>query len=112
VLAAARASGLEATDGPFLGLDDKAGLRRSAQRAADLGFDGKWAIHPSHMDAIRAAFTPEPREVEQARAVIDALAAAEQDGAGAVRLDGKMLDEPLRLAALRTLARAGEPVSA
>ncbi len=112
VLAAARAHGLHAIDGPFLGLEDPAGLERSARRAADLGFDAKWAIHPGQIESIHAAFRPAVEEIERAHAVIDALAAAVRDGGGAARLDGQMLDEPVRLAALRTLARAGEPVTA
>lgn len=108
VLTAARAHGLRAIDGPFLGLDDVPGLTRSARRSAELGFDGKWAIHPAQVEAIRAAFTPTGPELDHARAVLEALASAERDGAGAVRLNGQMLDEPVRHAAQRTLARAGE----
>jgi citrate lyase beta subunit len=108
VLAAARAFGLRAIDGPYLSIDDTAGLDRSAGRAAALGFDGKWAIHPAQIDLIRTAFRPTTAEVQHAWAVIEALAAAATYGSGAVALDGRMLDEPVRLAALRTLARAGE----
>jgi len=106
VLTAARANGLRAIDGPFLSLDDQAGLERSATRAAQLGFDDKWAIHPAQIEPIRNAFAPTEPEVEDARAVIEALEAAQRNGAGAARLAGRMLDEPVRLAALRTLARA------
>ncbi|HEV3056566.1 MAG TPA: CoA ester lyase, partial [Solirubrobacteraceae bacterium] len=77
----------------------------SATRAAELGFDAKWAIHPSQLAPIEQAFIPSTAEVEHAQAVIDALANA--GGAGAVRVDGGMVDEPVRLAALRVLARAG-----
>jgi citrate lyase subunit beta/citryl-CoA lyase len=107
VLSAARAAGVQAIDGPHLAIDDEEGLRAAAARAAELGFDGKWAIHPSQIAPITAAFTPTPEEVEDARAVLAALADAAADGRGAVRLDGEMLDEPVRLAALRTVARAG-----
>jgi citrate lyase subunit beta/citryl-CoA lyase len=105
VLVAARAAGVRAIDGPYLAIDDQDGLRDSATRAADLGFDGKWAIHPSQLETIAAAFTPGPDEVIHAEAVIAALEGAVGDGA--VSLDGEMVDEPVRLAALRTLARAG-----
>jgi len=108
VLVAARARGIRAIDGPFLVIDDEPGLRRSAQRAAELGFDGKWAIHPVQLEPIREAFTPSEEALAHARSVIDALAEAERTGTGALRLDGMMIDEPVRLAALRTLALAGE----
>jgi citrate lyase subunit beta/citryl-CoA lyase len=108
VLVAARAAGLRAIDGPFLSLADEVGLTASASRAAELGFDGKWAIHPAQVNAIEAAFRPTPEAVQRARSVIDALRRAEADGAGAVSFEGVMLDEPVRLAALRTLALAGE----
>jgi citrate lyase subunit beta/citryl-CoA lyase len=105
VLTAARAAGIRAVDGPFISIDDADGLNASARRAAELGFDAKWAIHPSQLEPIVRAFTPTADEIQHARAVIEALANA--DGAGAVRVDGAMVDEPVRLAALRTLERAG-----
>jgi citrate lyase subunit beta/citryl-CoA lyase len=105
LLTAARAAGIRAVDGAFISIDDTDGLNASARRAAELGFDAKWAIHPSQLEPIARAFEPTPDEVEHARAVIQALATA--DGAGAVRVDGAMVDEPVRLAALRTLQRAG-----
>jgi citrate lyase subunit beta/citryl-CoA lyase len=105
VLAAVRAAGLQAIDGPHLNIDDEAGLEAAAERAASLGFDGKWAIHPSQVAALTAAFTPAAEEIAHAEAVIAAL---EEAANGAVALDGEMLDEAVRVAALRTLARAGK----
>jgi citrate lyase subunit beta/citryl-CoA lyase len=73
-----------------------------------MGFDGKWAIHPAQVAALNELFTPSEDEVAHARAVIEALAQAERSGgAGAVALDGQMLDEAVRVAAVRVLARAG-----
>jgi citrate lyase subunit beta/citryl-CoA lyase len=106
-LTAARAAGIRAIDGPHVVIDDSAGLAASARRAAELGFDAKWAIHPSQLGPIADAFAPSAEEVEHAQAVLDALSKAAQAGDGAVALNGEMLDEPVRLAALRTLARAG-----
>ena len=72
-----------------------------------MGFDGKWAIHPAQVAALNELFTPTDEELAHARAVIVALQDAERDGgAGAVALDGQMLDEAVRIAALRVLARA------
>jgi citrate lyase subunit beta/citryl-CoA lyase len=107
VLVAARANGLTAIDGPFLGTGVDDAFAAATARARDLAFDGKWAIHPSQIEALNAAFTPTAEQVAHARAVIAALADAERDGRGAVSLDGEMLDEALRVAAVRTLARAG-----
>ena len=109
VLLAARTHGLQAIDGPHLGVAVDAAFTAAVARARELGFDGKWAIHPSQISALTDAFTPTDEEVQGARAVIAALAQAErQGGAGAVALDGQMLDEAVRAAARRTLARAGE----
>jgi citrate lyase subunit beta/citryl-CoA lyase len=105
LLLAARMHGLQAIDGPHLGITVDAAFSAAVARARDLGFDGKWAIHPSQVEALNAAFTPTPEELAGARDVIAALDAAEH---GAVALDGQMLDEAVRAAALRTLARAGE----
>jgi len=104
IVVAARAHGLQAIDGPYLGVAPDDGFHAAAARARDLGFDGKWAIHPSQVEALNAAFTPDAGEVERARAIVAALDDAEE---GAVQLDGEMLDEAVRAAALRVLARAG-----
>ena len=104
VLVAARSARLHAIDGPFLAIGDAVGLRAAATRAFDLGFDGKWAIHPSQLGPIVESFTPSFEDVAHAEAV---LAALDGVGDGAVSLDGEMIDEPVRLAALRVLARAG-----
>jgi citrate lyase subunit beta/citryl-CoA lyase len=110
VLTAARARGLQAIDGPYLGTDAGDGFRAAATRARSLGFDGKWAVHPSQLGALNELFQPSEDEVTHACAVIDTLRRAESaDGRGAVAMDGEMLDEALRASALRVLARAGIP---
>lgn len=108
VLVAARAHGLQAIDGPYLGIAVDDAFTAAATRARDLGFDGKWAIHPAQVAALNELFTPSAEEIARARGVVEALAGAqEQSGQGAVALDGEMLDEAVRVAALRVLARAG-----
>jgi citrate lyase subunit beta/citryl-CoA lyase len=107
VLVAARAAGVQAIDGPHLGIRDDDAFRAAVAHARGLGFDGKWAIHPAQLDALREAFTPSAEEVAGAREVLDALGRAAADGAGAVAVDGRMLDEALALSARRVLARAG-----
>ena len=107
VLHAARAAGLQAIDGPFLGIADDEAFRHSARWVSDLGFDGKWVIHPAQIDSAAAAFTPTDEQADAARAVLAALEDAEQRGAGAAQLDGQMLDEAVAVAARRTLSRIG-----
>jgi citrate lyase subunit beta / citryl-CoA lyase len=106
VLVAARAAGIQAIDGPHLGTRDDDAFRAAAMHARALGFDGKWAIHPAQLDTLRAAFTPSEEEVADAREVLDELDRAAADGAGAVRVGDRMLDEALALSARRVLARA------
>ena len=109
VLVAARAAGLQAIDGPHLRVDDDAGLSMWAAHARALGYDGKWAIHPSQLGTLNATFSPTPAEVERALGIVAALEQAEAEGDGghgAVLLGGEMIDEALRKQALQVLARA------
>jgi citrate lyase subunit beta/citryl-CoA lyase len=107
VLVAARAHGLQAIDGPYLGVAADEEFRAGAMRARDLGFDGKWAIHPAQVAPLTGLFTPTGEDVRRAQSIVAALDRAEHEhGQGAVTLDGQMLDEAVRAAALRTLARA------
>jgi citrate lyase subunit beta/citryl-CoA lyase len=107
VLVAARAAGLQAIDGPHLRVGDAAGLQAWAAHARALGYDGKWAIHPSQLDTLNATFSPTSEEVERARGIVAALQQAEADaGRGAVMWHGEMIDEALRKQALGVVARA------
>jgi citrate lyase subunit beta/citryl-CoA lyase len=107
VLVAAREHGLQAVDGPFLGTAADEPFRAAATRARDLGFDGKWAIHPSQVAPLNELFSPTEDELAHARAVIAALErGAQDDNAGAVALNGEMLDEAVRRSAMRILARS------
>ena len=108
VLVAARAAGIDAIDGPYLAIVDVNGLRGWTEHVRDLGYDGKWAIHPSQLAVINDTFTPGDAELERARAILAVLAEAESDGArGAVELDGEMIDEASRKQAEQVVARAG-----
>ena len=110
VLVAARAAGIQAIDGPHLQIKDLDGLETAARRARELGFDGKWALHPSQIGPINEIFSPTDEELDRAQAILDALERSEGDaGAGAVMLDGEMVDEATRKLALHVLARAPEP---
>ena len=106
VLLAARAAGIQAIDGPHLAIRDDEPFRAEVAHARALGFDGKWAIHPAQLGALREAFTPTDAEVRAARETLAALDQAATLGAGAVAADGRMLDEALAVSARRVLARA------
>ena len=92
MLVACRANGLRAVDGPFGDYGDAEGFTAGARRAAALGYDGKWAIHPSQIDLANEVFTPPQGEIEQARRVLAALEEAAVAGRGAASLDGRMID--------------------
>lgn len=89
---ACRAHGLRAIDGPFGDFSDPDGYRDAARRAAALGIEGKWAIHPSQIALANEEFSPPEKEVERARRILQALSDAEAQGKGAASLDGKMID--------------------
>lgn len=105
VLVAARAAGLQAIDGPFLDVADEEGLRTSAAAARELGFDGKWALHPAQVGVLAEAFSPSADEVARAEAILAALRG--DPSRGAASLDGEMIDEASRKRAEQLLARAG-----
>ncbi|HEV7979200.1 CoA ester lyase [Amycolatopsis sp.] len=106
VLVAARSAGIAAIDGPYLAVDTGAEFAASVERAARLGFDGKWAIHPRQIEPILTAFTPTAEEIAYAQRILDALGEAHGRGVGAISVDGQMIDEALAVSARRTLARA------
>jgi citrate lyase beta subunit len=92
MIVACRAYGLRPIDGPFGDYSDPDGFRASARRAAALGCEGKWAIHPSQVKLANDVFSPPAAEVDRARRIIDALREAEAQGKGAASVDGKMID--------------------
>jgi citrate lyase beta subunit len=92
IVAAARANGLRAMDGPFAAFKDAAGFERSCRIARALGFDGKQCIHPAQLAAANAIFSPTAEEVAHAERIVAAYDAAVAAGRGAVSLDGRMID--------------------
>ncbi|MEV5647097.1 CoA ester lyase [Nocardia sp. NPDC052254] len=107
VLHAARAAGVQAIDGPYLAIADDLAFRAVTRWVAELGFDGKWVIHPAQIATAKDAFTPTAQQAEHARRVLEALVQAQARGAGAAQLDGQMLDEAVAVAARRTLSMIG-----
>ena len=92
MVVAARANGLRPVDGPFGDFSDADGYRSAGSRAAALGCEGKWAIHPSQINLANDVFSPSSKEVERARRILDVMAQAQREGRGAVALDGRLID--------------------
>jgi citrate lyase subunit beta/citryl-CoA lyase len=102
VLLAAHACGIAAIDTLYADFRDLAGLERAARESHADGFAGMLAIHPDQVPAINAAFLPSEAEIAEARRIVEAFAAA--PNAGALQLDGRMLDQPHLEQARRLLA--------
>ena len=92
MVVAARAHGLRPIDGPFGDFKDADGYRAAARRAATLGCEGKWAIHPSQIGLANEVFSPSDEEMTKAKRIIEAMAEAAKAGQGAVSLDGRLID--------------------
>lgn len=103
VLLAARAAGVAAYDSPHFGIADLDGLRRRCQAARRLGYDGKTAIHPAHLETVNDVFAATADEIAAAERIVKALAAA--PGRGAIVLDGQMIDQVHLTAARKVLAQ-------
>lgn len=108
-LLGAHAAGVPAIETVYPDFRDLDGLAAYARRGARDGFTGMMAIHPAQIETINAAFTPTDAEIGHAQAVVAAFAA--DPGAGALQLDGRMIDAPHLKAAKKLLARAGHPVA-
>ena len=92
MVVAARANGLRPIDGPFGDFSDPEGYRAQAYRAAVLGCEGKWAIHPSQVALANEVYSPSEEEVGKAKRILEAMEKAQAEGKGAVSLDGRLID--------------------
>jgi citrate lyase subunit beta/citryl-CoA lyase len=106
VVTAARVAGIDAIDAPYPAYQDPEGYRRSAVHASLLGFDGKWAIHPSQIAIANEVFAPTAAEVAQARESIESYRRSEADGVGAIGRDGRLVDAAHMRLAENTLYKA------
>ncbi|MDR1931597.1 MAG: CoA ester lyase [Spirochaetales bacterium] len=95
IVCAARAAGVDVMDTPFTDINDLEGLRQDALLAKSLGFSGKAAISPRHVDIINEVFSPGEEEIAYARQVFEAIKIAKEQGRGAIALKGKMIDAPI-----------------
>lgn len=103
ILMAARATDVQAIDGPYLQIKDVDGFRRVAGRSAALGFDGKWVLHPGQLEAANEAYSPNQADYDHAENILDAYEwfTSEAGGKrGAAMLGDEMIDEASRKMAL------------
>jgi len=103
ILMAARAHGLQAIDGPYLQIRNIDGFREVALRAAALGYDGKWVLHPEQIATANEIFSPTQEDYDHAELILDAYAwcTSEAGGAkGSAMLGEEMIDEASRKMAL------------
>ena len=106
MLVACRAYGLRPIDGPFGDFNDPDGYVDGARRAAALGYEGKWAIHPSQVALANEVFSPPVAEVDRAHRILVALEEAAAEGRGAAQLDGRMIDAASARMAENVVAQA------
>ncbi|HEV2935942.1 MAG TPA: aldolase/citrate lyase family protein, partial [Streptosporangiaceae bacterium] len=108
ILIAARAHGLQAIDGPYLQVRNADGFREVAGRAAALGFDGKWVLHPDQIAAANEIFSPSQDDYDHAELILDAhdwYTSAAGGGRGSAMLGDEMIDEASRKMALVIAAK-------
>ena len=108
---ACRAYGLRPIDGPFGDFDDPEGYLLAARRAAALGCEGKWAIHPKQIELANEVFTPPEAEITKAKRILEELEKAAKEGKGAAALDGKMIDAASARMA-ENIVRAADAIAA
>ncbi len=102
----AAAFGLQAIDTPYVKLRDMDGLKVETTKARRMGYTGKLAIHPDHVDLINEIFTPSDEEIEYARKLIEAHDARQAGHTGVFVFEGSMVDMPMVRSAENVLARA------
>ena len=106
IAVAARANNLRPIDGPFGDFSDPVGYEAALRRAAALGFDGKWAIHPCQIALANNVMSPTSEEVEEAKEIQKAMALAESRGDATAQLHGRMIDKASQRQASLILERA------
>jgi citrate lyase subunit beta/citryl-CoA lyase len=110
MVVACRAYGLRPIDGPFGDFNDPDGYLLAARRAAALGIEGKWAIHPKQIALANDVFTPRPEEITRAQRILAALDEAAKEGKGAAQLDGRLIDAASARMAQNVVDMAGQVV--
>lgn len=102
----AHAAGVAALDTPFFQFRDESAHEADSIASRNLGFKGRFAIHPNQIETINRCFAPSPAEIEHARRVVAAYEEAEAHGRGSTSLDGRVIDVPVVKRARGVLALA------
>jgi len=89
---AARAYGLDILDGVFNEIDNAAGFESQCRQGLAFGFDGKTLVHPSQIATCNRCFTPTDAQLHWSKAVVEAFGSPENQGKGALRVDGRMVE--------------------
>ena len=105
-LIAARSAGLDILDGVYNGWQDEAGLIRECEEGRDMGMDGKTLIHPNQIGPANRIFAPSEKDVEQARAIVEAFDLPQNQSKGVITLNGRMVELMHAEMGRRTLAIA------
>ncbi|MEV7425327.1 MULTISPECIES: HpcH/HpaI aldolase/citrate lyase family protein [unclassified Streptomyces] len=103
LLMAARTHDLQVIDGPYLQIRNVDGFREVAGRAAALGYDGKWVLHPGQIEAANEVFSPSQEDYDHAELILDAYDFHTSDAGGrkgSAMLGDEMIDEASRKMAL------------
>jgi len=108
VVNAAKAAGIDAVDNVHLKVREMDDLRRMTEESAGYGYDGRWAIHPSHIPVINEIYTPTDAQVEHAKKVVELYEQADKQGLGAISDpdNGEMIDEATIKIAFKQLLKA------
>ena len=94
------------TQTQYVDFKSPGGLRASSEAAKQLGYQGKFAIHPNQVEAVNACFSPSQEEIEYAKRVVELYEKAEKEGKGTTSIDGKMIDAPVAKRAYALLRRS------
>ena len=103
---AARAAGVASLDSPFVRFRDPEGLGEDCRASRQMGYTGRFAIHPAQLEIVNETFSPSPDDVDYARQVVQAWTQAEAEGRGSVALGERMIDVPVLKRAHNLLAQA------
>ncbi len=106
IVVAAAAAGIQPVDKVFQDFRNLEGLEEDAQFGKELGFTGKWAIHPDQVQVINRVFAPTLEEVKEAKKIINSYEEAKERGIGAIRVDNQMIDEAVLKIMLRRASLA------
>ncbi len=107
ILMAGRANGIQVIDGPYVKIRDLDGFREYSRRAMELGYDGKWALHPDQVKILNELFSPTQEQFDKAHAILEAYEEATTTGdrKGAVMFGDEMIDEASRKVAVKLVAK-------